>query len=156
MVPRAKQLRLSDVEREVLRGWARRRKTSQALALRSRIVLACAAGESNTQVAKELGVSRETVRKWRERFQRDRLAGLSDEPRPGAPRKITEEQVALVVAKTLTEAPPDGQPRWSTRSMAGATGISQTTVSRIWRGFGITPRESTANESTTRDTGRAV
>src|SRR3712207_2930186 len=95
--PRVMPLELSDVEQQVLRGWSRRRTTAQALALRARIVLACADGGSNTQIAAKLGISRETVRKWRTRFAADRLEGLSDEPRPGAPRKITDEQVEQVI-----------------------------------------------------------
>jgi transposase len=95
---------LSPEERQVLEGWALRRKTS--LALRSRIVLACAEGGSNTEVAAALGVSRPTVAKWRSRFAVARLEGLSDEPRPGAPRTITDEQVELVIAKTVEEQGP--------------------------------------------------
>jgi transposase len=132
-------LSLSAEERQVLEGWARRRKTSQALALRSRIVLACADGGSNTEVAAALGVSRATVTKWRSRFAVDRLEGLSDEPRPGAPRKITDEQVELVITKTLEEQGPGQDTHWSTRSMAAAAGMSQSAVSRIWRAFGLKP-----------------
>jgi transposase len=126
-------------ERQVLEGWARRRKTAQALALRSRIVLACAGGGSNTEVAAALGVSRETVRKWRSRFLANRLEGLSDEPRPGAPRKITDDQVELVITRTLEEQGAGQDTHWSTRSMAAATGMSQSAVSRIWRAFGLKP-----------------
>ena len=132
-------LELSDEERRVLTGWARRRTTAQALALRSKIVLECAAGRPNTEVAERLGVSRETVRKWRSRFAADRLEGLSDEPRPGAPRKITDEQVEQVIAKTLEERGPGRDTHWSTRSMAAATGMSQSAISRIWRAFGLKP-----------------
>ena len=115
--PKLEPLVLSADERQVLEGWARRRKTSQALALRSRIVLARADGESITDVAADLGVSRDTVRKWRGRFQAGRLGALGDEPRPGAPRKITDEQVELVITKTLEERGPvrirTGRPgRW--------------------------------------------
>jgi transposase len=123
----------------VLEGWARRRKTSQALALRSRIVLACAEGGSNTEVAAALRVSRPTVAKWRSRFAVARLEGLSDEPRPGAPRSITDEQVELVIARTVEEQGPGQDTHWSTRSMAAATGMSQSAVSRIWRAFGLKP-----------------
>jgi transposase len=139
MPPKVEPLELSDEERQVLRGWSRRRKTAQALALRSRIVLACAEGGSNTQIAEGLGVSRETVRKWRTRFAADRLEGLSDEPRPGAPRKISDEQVERVVTATLEQDPPRGDTHWSTRSMAEAMGMSQTAISRIWRAFGLKP-----------------
>ena len=137
--PKLEPLVLSTPERQVLEGWARRRKTSQALALRSRIVLASADGASVTAVAAELGVSRDTVRKWRRRFMVSRLEGLGDDPRPGAPRKITDEQVELVITKTLEERGPGEDTHWSTRSMAAATGMSQSAVSRIWRAFGLKP-----------------
>ncbi|HEX5407051.1 MAG TPA: IS630 family transposase [Pseudonocardiaceae bacterium] len=130
---------LTDVERQVLLGWARRRTTAQALALRSRIVLACAENLSNGRIAEELATSRNTVSKWRARFVADRLQGLSDEPRPGAPRRITDEQVETVILKTLEEAPSGPETHWSTRSMASAAGMSQTAVSRIWRAYGLTP-----------------
>jgi transposase len=132
-------LLLSAGERQVLQAWARRRKTAQALALRSKIVLACAGGAGNTQVAETLGVSRATVAKWRSRFVADRLEGLSDEPRPGAPRTITDEQVELVITKTLEERGPGLDTHWSTRSMAAATGMSQSSISRIWRAFELKP-----------------
>lgn len=125
-------------EKEKLQQWARRRKTAQALALRSRIVLGCAAGETNQDVAERLGVSRATVGKWRQRFLRDRLEGLVDEPRPGAPRRISDAQVEEVVTRTL-EGPPPNATHWSTRSMARAAGLSQTAVVRIWRAFGLQP-----------------
>ena len=133
------ELVLSDVERETLVGWSRRAKTAQALALRSRIVLACADGRSNKEVAAALRVVPATVGKWRARFITDRLAGLSDEPRPGAVRTITDEQVEAVIVKTLEEAPAGGDTHWSTRSMAKAQGMSQTAISRIWRAFGLKP-----------------
>lgn len=129
---------LSDEERSVLAGWARRRTTAQALALRSRIVLACAEGGSIGEVAADLGVARGTVSKWRSRFLVDRVDGLSDEPRPGRPRVITDEQVERVITKTLEET-PGADTHWSTRSMAAATGMSQSTVSRMWRAFGLKP-----------------
>ena len=137
--PKPEPVVLSDGERQVLQGWARRRKTAQALALRSRIVLRSAEGGTIGQVAAELGVSRDMVSKWRRRFLSDRLAGLSDEPRPGRPRTVGDEQVQRVMAKTLEEAPPAGDTHWSTRSMAAATGMSQSTVSRIWRAYGLKP-----------------
>jgi transposase len=111
------------------------------LALRCRIVLACAEGVPNYQVAERLGVNQATVRKWRTRFIARRLEGLSDEPRPGAPRTITDDDVERVIVKTLEETPPDAT-HWSTRSMAKATGMSQSTVSRIWRAFGLKPHQT--------------
>jgi transposase len=123
---------LSDEERSVLVGWARRRKTSQALALRARIVLRCAEnGSSIGGVAGQLDVSRATVSKWRSRFLADRLDGLSDEPRPGRPRTITDDQIEQVITKTL-ESTPGEDTHWSTRSMATSTGMSQSAISRIW------------------------
>jgi transposase len=137
--PKLVPLELTDDERRTLKAWVRRRKTAQALAARSQIVLACAEGGSIASVAAELGVSRDMVSKWRSRFLRDRLEGLSDEPRPGRPRTITDEQVELVITKTLEEEGPGLDTHWSTRSMAAATGMSQTAVSRIWRAFGLKP-----------------
>jgi transposase len=130
---------LSEVERQTLVSWSRRAKTAQALALRAKIVLACADGADNKDVAAAVGVWPQTVAKWRGRFVRDRLEGLSDEPRPGAARKITDERVEAVIVKTLEEAPTNNDTHWSTRSMANAVGLSQTAVSRIWRAFGIKP-----------------
>jgi transposase len=130
---------LTDEERVALGAWARRRKTAQALALRSRIVLRCAEGGTIGQVAAELGVSRDAVSKWRSRFLRDRLEGLADEPRPGRPRTVGDEQVEAVITATLEQAPPGGDTHWSTRSMARSAGMSQSTVSRIWRTFGLKP-----------------
>jgi transposase len=137
--PKVDPVVLSDEERSVLAGWARRRKTSQALALRSRIVLRCADGGTIGEVAEAVGVSRNMVSKWRSRFLADRLDGLSDEPRPGRPRVIGDEQVEQVITKTLESQPPKGDTHWSTRSMATATGMSQSAVSRIWRAFGLKP-----------------
>jgi transposase len=131
-------LELSDDERETLQRWARRPKTAQALALRSRIVLACAEGATNVEVADRLRINKVTVGKWRARFVEQRLEGLSDEPRPGAPRTITDDQVEEVIVKTL-ESRPANATHWSTRSMAEASGMSQTAVSRIWRAFGLKP-----------------
>jgi transposase len=132
------QIVLTDDERQTLERWARRRTSSQALALRCRIVLGCAQGQTNVQVAAQLGVHPDTVGKWRGRFARRRLEGLSDEPRPGVPRTITDTQVEQVLTKTLEETPADAT-HWSTRSMARATGMSQTAISRIWRAFGLKP-----------------
>jgi transposase len=137
--PKLEPLVLSDHERQVLQGWARRRKTAQALAFRSRIVLACAGGPAVSAVAGELGVSRTTVAKWRSRFLAARLEGLSDEPRPGRPRTISDERVERVITATLEQEPPNGDTHWSTRSMARSAGMSQSAVSRIWRAFGLKP-----------------
>jgi transposase len=136
--PILEPLELTDGERSTLERWARRPTSAQALALRCRVVLACSTGESNTAVAKRLGVSYGTVAKWRSRFLVLRLDGLHDEPRPGAPRQIHDDAVEAVVVKTLEETPTDAT-HWSTRSMAKATGMSQSAVSRIWRAFGLKP-----------------
>src|SRR5215212_4325701 len=132
-------LTLTDDERQTLERWARRAKTAQALALRAKIVLACAEGATNKAVAEQLRVWPQTVTKWRGRFVRQRLEGLSDEPRPGRPRTITDAQVEQVITKTLEEPPPRQDTHWSTRSMARQVGLSQTAVSRIWRAFGLKP-----------------
>ncbi len=129
---------LTDDERETLERWARRPKSAQALALRCRIVLGCATGATNQEVAAELRVHPTTVGKWRARFVERRLDGLHDEPRPGAPRTITDADVERVIVKTLEETPVDAT-HWSTRSMAMAAGMSQTAVSKIWRAFGLKP-----------------
>jgi transposase len=130
---------LTEDERLTLQRWARRSKTAQALALRAKIVLACAQGVSNQQVAEQLGVWPQTVGKWRGRFVARRLEGLSDEPRPGRPRTIADERVEQVITKTLEEPPPNHDSHWSTRSMAKQVGLSQTAISRIWRAFGLKP-----------------
>jgi transposase len=132
------ELVLSDDEREQLVALTLRRKTAQALALRARIVLACADGIDNKSVASRQRVTPQTVSKWRCRFVEHRLDGLLDAPRPGAPRTIEDTQVDAVIAKTL-EAVPEGATHWSTRLMAKETGLSQTAVSRIWRAFGLQP-----------------
>src|SRR5579863_6949558 len=133
-----KPLILTDEERVKLEQWARRPKTAQRLALRSRIVLRCAEGLPNQTVARELRITGATVCKWRERFRTDRLEGLADEPRPGAPREITDAQVGDLITRTLESTPPQAT-HWSTRSMARATKLSRATVSRIWRAFGLQP-----------------
>ncbi|NEB06399.1 IS630 family transposase, partial [Streptomyces sp. SID13726] len=118
--------------------WANRRKTAQGLAKRARIVLECATGQSNSAVARELGVARSTVNMWRARFLTGRLDGLADEPRPGVPRTITDAQVEEVVVRTLEEV-PEGATHWSKRELAKRVGISPTSVHRIWRAFGLQP-----------------
>ena len=117
----AVEIVLTDEERAVLESWTARRKTAQAVALRARIVLAAAGQLTNGEIAAMEGVSRSTVTKWRNRFAEKRLEGLVDEPRPGRPRTITDEQVEAVIIKTLECRPVDGT-HWSVRSMAGATG----------------------------------
>jgi transposase len=136
--PKVDPVVLSDEEQQVLLAWGRRRSTSQALAARARIVLRCAEGGTIGQVAADLGVSRDMVSKWRSRFLVRRLEGLTDEPRPGRPRVITDERVEQVITKTLEETPGQDT-HWSTRSMAQATGMSQSAISRIWRAFGLKP-----------------
>jgi transposase len=131
---------LTDDERETLERWARRPKTAQALALRCRIVLACADGGNDVEVSARLGLNRNTVGKWRNRFIDRRLDGLHDEPRPGKPRSITDDDVERVIVKTLEETPVNAT-HWSTRSMAASTGMSQTAVSKIWRAFGLKPHK---------------
>jgi len=135
------QLVVSPPERARLQEWTRRRSTAQALALRARIVLACAEGQDNIDVAEQLGVTHQTVGKWRQRFVERRLDGLLDEPRPGGPRRISDAKIEDVIVKTLESKPRDAT-HWSTRSMAKATGLSQTTISRIWRGFVLQPHRS--------------
>jgi len=141
--PNAVEVVLSEEERDQLEAWARRRKSAQALAQRSRIVLAAAEGLKNTEIAHRLGVDRGMVARWRSRFAADRLDGLVDEPRPGRPRTVTDEQVEEVVVKTLETTPKDAT-HWSTRSMAAEVGLSQTAVSRIWRAFGLQPHRQEA------------
>lgn len=134
-------LSVTDAEREVLQRWARRPKSAQRLAQRARIVLLCAEGRSNTAVAVKLGLTVQTVGKWRERFRLRRLDGLVDEPRPGAPRKISDAQVEAAVTRTL-ETTPKQATHWSTRSLAKAQGLSQSAVVRIWHAFGLQPHRS--------------
>ncbi|MET8508732.1 IS630 family transposase [Streptomyces sp. NPDC004787] len=135
------ELILSDEERAALEGWVRRRSTPQAWALRCRIILACAEGASNKDVAARLGSTPHAVGRWRARFVEHRIAGLGDMPRSGGPRSVTDEQVAALVTRTLESAPKNAT-RWSTRSMAKELGLSQSTVSRIWRAFGLQPHRS--------------
>ena len=138
---RASELALTSDERDELLALTRRRKTSQQLALRARIILACAEGAQNKDVSERLGVSRQMVCRWRVRFAADRLAGLYDEPRPGTPRTIDDAEVERVIVETL-ERVPRGETHWSTRSMAKHVGLSHSTVARIWRAFGLQPHRS--------------
>ena len=135
------ELVLAPDERELLEGFVRRRKTAAGLALRASIVLACAEGSSNKAVARRLRVAQITVGKWRSRFVRERLDGLLDDPRPGAPRRVTDKRVEEVVTQTL-ESTPKGATHWSTREMAKKSGLSHMTVSRIWQAFGLQPHRS--------------
>ncbi len=129
---------LSDAERTELKSLAARRNTAQALALRARIVLGCAEGTQNKDVAARLQVDRATVGKWRRRFVERRIDGLRDEPRSGAPRTIEDERIEAVIVQTLESMPPDAT-HWSSRGMSKACGLSVSTVQRIWRAFGLQP-----------------
>ena len=133
-----KALSVSDDERQKLTQWSRRGTTAQRLALRARIVLACANGINNAEVARQLRTTPQTVCKWRERFRQRGLEGLVDEPRPGAPRTVTDTYVEEVITKTLETKPQDAT-HWSTRLMAQSTGLSQSAVVRIWHAFGLKP-----------------
>jgi len=135
------ELVLTDEEREQLVRWSRRRKSSQALALRSRIVLACADGVDNKAVAVQLGCAAATVGKWRGRFVAHRLDGLTDEPRPGRPAVISADQVEDVVVATL-ESAPDHATHWSRAKMAERTGLSKSTIGRIWKAFELKPHRA--------------
>jgi len=128
-------------QRQELERLIRRQKTNQALALRCRIILTCATGATNKAVAEQLGVRGTTVGKWRKRFIDRGLDGLLDEPRPGAPRKIFDEDIERVITLTLESMPRDAT-HWSTRSMAKATGMTQSVVSRIWRAFALQPHRT--------------
>jgi transposase len=133
-----KPLNLTPEEKEKLVLLARRPKSAQAIAMRARIVLGCDEGLRNGAVAKKLHITGATVCKWRERFRVNRLEGLLDEPRPGAPRSITDAQVEQVVTQTL-ESMPDNSTHWSSRLMAKKIGLSQTAIVRIWHAFGLQP-----------------
>jgi transposase len=135
------KLLLSDDERETLQNWARRPKSAQALALRSRMILRCAEGLTNTEVADQVQVRKATVGKWRQRFVDRRLDGLLDEPRPGTPRKVSDADVERALAMTLESTPKDAT-HWSTRSLAKESGLSRSTVGRIWRAFALQPHRS--------------
>jgi transposase len=132
---------LSEPEHLQLAEWTRRPKTAQALALRARIVLLSAEGQSNTVIARRLHISLPTAGKWRQRFLERRLDGLLDEPRPGTPRKLSDVEVERVLARTLETRSSDAT-HWSTRSLAHATGLSQSSISRIWRAFSLQPHRS--------------
>ncbi len=134
-------LELTEQERDQLQRWARRRKSSQALALRSRIVLACASGADNKSVAATLGCAQATVGKWRARFVEHRLDGLTDEERPGRPASITAEQVEEVVVTTL-ESVPANATHWSRAKMADRSGLSKSTIGRIWKAFDLKPHRA--------------
>ena len=135
---RLKPLILTADERRQLERWRRNHRGCRSLATRARIVLGCHAGHSNRQSAKRLKVTPETVGKWRARFLVHGLEGLTDRPRAGAPRSISDALVETVVAKTLYEKPPDAA-RWSSRRLAAAVGVSQRTVVRIWHAFELQP-----------------
>lgn len=136
------QITLSDDERVTLQRWARRHSSSQALALRCRIVLACADGDrTRDEIAAEVGCNPATVTKWRQRFAAERLDGLVDAPRPGAQRSIGDDVIEAVVVETLESTPPDAT-HWSTRGLANKHGISHQTVAEIWRAFGLKPWRS--------------
>lgn len=132
---------LSDGEREELSLLAARRNTAQGLAMRARIVLGCAAGAQNKEVAADLRVDPSTVGKWRRRFVERRMEGLYDEPRSGAPRTIDDTRIEAVIVRTLESTPP-GATHWSSRGMARTSGLSVSTVQRIWRAFGLQPHRS--------------
>jgi transposase len=132
---------VTERDREILERWMRRPKTAQGLAQRARIVLVCAEDKPNWMVAEELGVTRQTVGKWRARFAEFGVDGLLDEPRPGAPRTISDADVERVLTLTL-ETKPEDATHWSTRSMAKASGLTQSAVSRIWRAFALQPHRT--------------
>ncbi|MFE3638277.1 IS630 family transposase [Streptomyces sp. NPDC059168] len=139
--PKNPPLSVTDAQRAVLEGWLRRGTTAQALAQRSQMVLECAEGHSIMEVSRRLRIAPDTVRTWRRRFIERGLDDLCDDPRPGVPRKITDADVERVIVKTLEETPKNAT-HWSTRSMAVATGMSQSTISRIWRAFALAPHRS--------------
>ena len=132
---------VTEEERERLESLAHRARSQALLARRARVVLACAEGLDNKTVAKKLRCCLGMVGKWRSRFLKARLEGLYDEPRPGAPRKVSDDQVEKVVIRTL-ESTPRGQTHWSTRGLAKASGLSRMTVSRIWHAFGLQPHRA--------------
>src|SRR3981081_527165 len=135
------ELTVTPEDRATLERWTTRRKTAHGLAVRAEIVLRCSSGCSNSQVARELRLTNATVGKWRSRFVAEGLAGLLDEPRSGAPRRISDDVVEAVIVKTLESTPRDAT-HWSVRSMAAATGMSRPTVHRIWKAFGLQPHRT--------------
>lgn len=139
--PKLQPVVLTDAEMAQLTAWSRRPKTARALAERARIILASASGAPSLAVAEAVGVTRQTVGKWRTRFLADRVDGLLDAPRPGAPRTITDGDVERVIRKTLEERPADAT-HWSTRLMASAAGVTQTAVVRIWHAYGLPPHRA--------------
>ncbi|MBV9602604.1 MAG: IS630 family transposase [Chloroflexi bacterium] len=134
-------LELTPEDRATLERWTTRRKTAHGLATRAEIVLRCSDGCSNSQVARELRLTNATVGKWRSRFAAGGVAALLDEPRSGAPRRITDEQVEAVIIKTLESTPRDAT-QWSVRSMAAASGMTRQSVHRIWKAFGLQPHRT--------------
>lgn len=134
-------LTMTPDERETLERWRRRPKTSQALAQRARIILACAEGKTNTMVAEHLHITKQMVGKWRTRFLNKRLDGLLDEPRPGTPRRLTDVEVERVLTMTL-ESTPKNATHWSTRTLAARCGLSRSSVHRVWRAFALAPHRS--------------
>ena len=137
----ASEIKLTDEERSVLERLGRRRKVSRGEAQRADIVLRAGDGLNNSEIADAVGVTRQTVRIWRERFAELRIDGLNDEPRCGAPRKIGDDRIEAIVVKTLETKPADAT-HWSTRSMAKASGVSTSTVNRIWRAFSLQPHRT--------------
>ena len=138
---RLPELKLSEEQRSILLGWTGRRKTAQALAMRARIVLYACDGLTATAVAAKMHVCIQTVSKWWRRFDAQGVDGLLDEPRPGQPRKLTDAQIEQVIARTLETQPPAAT-HWSTRTMAKASGLNQTAISRIWRAFSLAPHRA--------------
>ena len=141
--PVAAVIELTAAEHEQLEAWTRRPSSAQALALRARIVLLASEGLKNTEIAARLGIRHASASKWRNRFAEHRLDGLTDEPRPGQPRKLTDAKVEEVIVKTLETTPRDAT-HWSTRSMAAEVGLNQTAVHRIWKAFGLQPHRQDA------------
>jgi len=135
------ELSISREEREILEQWTRRSKTAQALAQRARIILACAKGFTNTEVAQQFGVTKQMVGKWRSRFLEKRVNGLLDEPRPGTPKRLSDADVERVLTMTLESTPQDAT-HWSTRAMAEASGLSHMSIHRIWQAFALAPHRT--------------
>lgn len=139
--PQKVTLTLTELERAALLRLVARARSARQLAFRARIILRCADGGSDLEVAAALRANRNTVGKWRTRFVAERLDGLHDEPRPGAPRKIGDDQIEAIITKTL-ESTPKGRTHWSTRSMAKNAGMSHSTIGRMWRAFGLQPHRT--------------